>query len=493
MDQARPQPHQPHVAVGADEIAMKNGNEIVEAEKQVERGGHREAKRKLAKAEPSVGETGEVPVPATRSSGNPAASGRGKRKATGKQVPTPKAVPRLEAENLSSVRQKGESAVKLVEPAGQGEHHDVPGYILRAQEAARSAHLRYVSDHDPGITRHRDGEHFAFTYPNGKPVTDETEIARIRKLAIPPAYTDVWICPQANGHIQATGRDARGRKQYRYHPRWREVRDEDKYGKMLVFGRVLPKIRARVEHDLKLPGLPREKVLATIVRLMETTLIRVGNTEYARENQSFGLTTLRDQHVKKARSGLVLDFFAKHHIHRRVEIHEKRLMKIIEKCRDIPGFELFQYVDEHGHHHPVDSSDVNHYLHDITGEEITAKDFRTWAATTLAAIALQEFEAFDNAAHAKKNVLRAIEKVSGELGNTPAICRKCYIHPAVFDAYLDGSLLQGLKDRVDEQLRDVHGLTGEEAAVLAFLHERLAHPPVVTTQPPTAPKRKKAA
>ncbi len=347
--------------------------------------------------------------------------------------------------------------------------------LLDPEAAAKAAHLHYVHDTKPGITR-RPAEAGGWDYfmPDGTRIADERTIQRIRKLAIPPAYTDVWICRDPNGHLQAVGRDARGRKQYRYHPRWREIRDEAKYGKMLVFGRKLPEIRARVEHDLARPGLPREKVLAALVRLLERTLARIGNEEYARTNNSFGLTTLRERHAKVHGNVVELDFRAKHGIQRHIELKDRKLASIIKRLQDMPGQELFHYIDQDGASHTVGSDDVNAYLHEITGEDITAKDFRTWAATNLAALALREFESFDSEAKAKKNVLRAVEAVSGLLGNTPSICRKCYIHPAIFDGYLDGSLLEGLKARADAVLdHEETGLTAEEIAVTAFLDKRL--------------------
>ena len=346
---------------------------------------------------------------------------------------------------------------------------------LAPQEAARVAHLRYVSDAKPGISRRPAKAGWDYFAPDGARITDEETIARIRKLAIPPAYRDVWICPNPNGHIQAVGRDARGRKQYRYHARWREVRDEGKYARMLVFGRELPKIRARVEHDLGLPGLKREKVLAAIVRLLERTLVRIGNEEYAKTNKSFGLTTLRRRHVKVQGQGMVFDFRAKHGIQWHVELKDRRLSKIMGRLTDLPGQDLFKYLDDDGNTHGVASDDVNAYLREITGEDITAKDFRTWAATNLAALALAELEHFDTKAKARKNVLRAVESVAKMLGNTPSICRKCYIHPAIFDAYLDGSLLEGIKARAEDALKHKSGgLTAEEIAVTAFLDRRLA-------------------
>ena len=352
---------------------------------------------------------------------------------------------------------------------------DAPN-LLDPEAAAKAAHLHYVHDTRPGITRKPAAEGgWDYIMPDGTHITDEKTIQRIRKLAIPPAYTDVWICRDPNGHLQAVGRDARGRKQYRYHPRWREIRDEAKYGKMLVFGRKLPDIRARVEHDLAKPGLPREKVLAALVRLLERTLARIGNEEYARTNNSFGLTTLRERHATVHGNVVELDFRAKHGIQRHIELKDRKLASIIKRLQDMPGQELFHYIDHDGNSHTVGSNDVNHYLHEITGEEITAKDFRTWAATNLAALALREFEVFDTEAKAKKNVLRAVEAVSGLLGNTPSICRKCYIHPAIFDGYLDGSLLEGLKARAGEVLdHKAGGLTAEEIAVTAFLDKRLS-------------------
>lgn len=343
------------------------------------------------------------------------------------------------------------------------------------QEAARAAHLHYVSDKKPGIAREATEDGFRYRHPDGSLVEDERTLTRIRKLAIPPAYREVWICRDPNGHLQAVGRDARRRKQYRYHPRWREIRDEAKYSKMLVFGRVLPRIRARVRQDLARHDLPREKVLAAIVALLEKTVMRVGNEEYARENRSFGLTTLRNRHVRVAGKHLAFDFRGKHGIKHHIDLDDPRLARIVARCQHLPGQDLFQYIGETGEAHGVTSDDVNAYLHEISGEEITAKDFRTWAATNLAALALAAFETFDSQAKAKKNVVAAVETVAKTLGNTPAICRKCYIHPAVFEGYLDGSLVDGLRARADEVLADGgEGLTAEEIAVTAFLARRLA-------------------
>ena len=340
--------------------------------------------------------------------------------------------------------------------------------------AARAARLRYVSDKRPGIRRTREGDEFVFHDADGSLITDERTLDRIRKLAIPPAYTDVWICRDPRGHLQAVGRDARGRKQYRYHARWREVRDEAKYGKMLTFGRVLPTIRAQVRQDLALHGLPKRKVLAAIVALLEKTMMRVGNEEYAKQNKSFGLTTLQTRHAKVKGGRVLLDFRGKHGIEHHIDLQDRKLAQVVGRCHDLPGKDLFQFLDEHDVSHHVTSDDVNQYLHEVSGEEVTAKDFRTWAATNLAAVALRERAAFDTPAAAKHNVVEAVEHVAKHLGNTPAICRKCYIHPAIFEGYLDGSLLEGLKLRADEVLGgDTGGLTPDELAITAYLSHRL--------------------
>jgi DNA topoisomerase-1 len=350
----------------------------------------------------------------------------------------------------------------------------VPEITLNPLAAAKLAKLRHVSDDMPGITRQKARHGFDYRLPNGEFVREVDTLQRIRSLAIPPAWTAVWICPYANGHLQAVGRDKRGRKQYRYHPRWREVRDESKYGKMLIFSQVLPVVRERVEADLKRRGLPRERVLAAVVRLMEVTLFRIGNNEYAKANKSFGLTTLRDRHVEIDGSRIHLSFRGKAGIRHETDINDRRLARIIKACRDLPGYELFQYLDEEGHRHAIDSADVNEYLREISGEEITAKDFRTWAGTNLAALALQEFELFDTDAKRKRAIVRAVEKVAKHLGNTPAICRRCYIHPAVLDGYLDGTLLTTLKEQTRAYLaKNIVGMSAEEAAVAAFLGLRL--------------------
>ena len=345
---------------------------------------------------------------------------------------------------------------------------------LDPEVAAKLAQLRYVDDASPGITRHKARNGLDYHLPDGALVRDIQILKRIRSLAIPPAWTNVWICLHSNGHLQATGRDARGRKQYRYHPRWREVRDEAKYTKLLIFTRVLPQLRARVEEDLKRPGLQRERVLAAIVRLMELTFFRVGNSEYAKSNKSFGLTTLRDRHVAIEGSRIHISFRGKSGKHHETDINDRRLARIVKDCRDLPGYELFQYLDDDGERHTVGSAEVNEYLREITGEEITAKDFRTWAGTQLAAEALREFEAFDGEAERKRAVVRAVEKVAKHLGNTPTICRRCYIHPAVLDGYLDGTMLGALAENTRKYLAEnVDGMSAEEAAVTAFLRLRL--------------------
>jgi DNA topoisomerase-1 len=342
-------------------------------------------------------------------------------------------------------------------------------------ESARAAGLRYVSDAKPGIRRKRAGKNFSYVGPDGKAVRDRETLGRIKSLAIPPAWQEVWICPQPNGHLQATGRDAKGRKQYRYHPRWREIRDDNKYSRMIAFGRALPAIRERAKADMARPGMPREKVLATVVQLLETTLIRIGNEEYARSNQSFGLTTMRDKHVAVEGAKLHFAFRGKSGIKHRIDINDRRLAAIVKRSRDLPGYELFQYLDDNGQHQTIDSADVNEYLRSIAGEDFSAKDFRTWAGTVLAALTLREFEAFDNQTQAKKNIVQAIERVAERLGNTPSVCRKCYVHPAVLDAYLDGSMLDTVKQLAEQELAgDLTKLPPEEAAVLALLQQRLA-------------------
>jgi DNA topoisomerase I len=341
--------------------------------------------------------------------------------------------------------------------------------------ALRAAGLTYATDDRPALARKRTGKTFRYTDPAGRPIRDPDTLSRIKSLVIPPAWEDVWICPWPLGHIQATGRDARGRKQYRYHPRWREVRDAAKYDRLMAFGRTLSRLRTRTNRDLALPGLPRRKVLAAVVQLLERSLIRVGNDEYAKNNHSFGLTTMRDKHVAFAGAKIEFQFTGKSGVHHEIDIHDRRLAKIVRRCQELPGQELFQYLDENGKVQDVDSADVNEYLKRAMGVDFTAKDFRTWAGTVLAAMALQEFEAFDSKAQAKKNIVRAIERVAERLGNTPTVCRKCYIHPAVLDSYLDGTMIEVLRQRADQEMeKSVGKLKPEEAAVLALLQNRLA-------------------
>jgi DNA topoisomerase-1 len=336
--------------------------------------------------------------------------------------------------------------------------------------SARAAGLRYVNDVcTPGIRRLGSPGRFRYVTAAGRPLRDAGALQRIRALAIPPAWTDVWICPDGDGHLQATGRDARGRKQYRYHPRWRVVRDEVKYGRLLAFAAQLPAIRARVQSDISRPGLPREKVLATIVQLLEKTLIRVGNEEYARENGSIGLTTMRDGHAKVNGTSVRFEFRGKSGIEHAIDLHDRRLARIVKACRELPGYELFQYVDEQGARQMVDSADVNRYLREVSGDDFTAKDFRTWAGTVLAAMALASAGRFESAAEAKRNVVKAVETVARRLGNTKAVSRKCYIHPAVLDAYMDGATIGAARRRAASG----RPLAAEEAAVVALIDARL--------------------
>lgn len=349
--------------------------------------------------------------------------------------------------------------------------------------SAREAGLHYVSDEKPGIRRVARGKGFVYIGPKEDVIRDEEQLSRIRKLAIPPAWTDVWICPNPNGHLQATGRDDRGRKQYRYHANWNAVRGETKFSRMMAFGRALPQIRRRVARDLALPGLPRNKVLATVVRLLETTLIRVGNDEYARQNQSFGLTTMLDKHAKIRGNKVTFEFRGKRGIHHRIDVSDPQLARLVKKCQDLPGQEIFAYIDEQGNVQDITSQDVNSYLREIADQDFTAKDFRTWAGTVLAAVALKEFEEYTTAKEAKKNIVRAVEAVAGMLGNTPAICRRCYVHPTILDSYLEGSTIATLAQESTRVLKeDLHQLKPEEAAVMMLLQDRLdAAPKRATT------------
>jgi DNA topoisomerase I len=340
--------------------------------------------------------------------------------------------------------------------------------------AARSAGLRYVNDHEPGLRRIRAGKAFRFEHPDGSAVRDEKTLWRIKRLAIPPAWTEVWICPRDDGHLQATGRDARGRKQYRYHADWRAVRDETKYERTIAFGQALPRIRRQVARDLRRPGLGREKVLAAMVRLLETTLVRVGNEEYAKANGSIGLSTMRDRHVKIDGGTMHFSFKGKSGKFHRVNLHDPRLARIVRRAQDVPGQELFQYLDENGDPQKIGSEDVNEYLRHVAGAEFSAKDFRTWAGTVLAALALAQFAPVATKTQAKKNLVAAIEHVAQRLGNTPAVCRQCYIHPAILSSYLSGTTVEALGAKAADALADPgRALTPAEKAVLTFLRLQL--------------------
>jgi DNA topoisomerase-1 len=337
-------------------------------------------------------------------------------------------------------------------------------------DSAAAAGLRYVTDAAPGFLRRRAGRGFVFVDLDGKLIRDQDRLGRIRALAIPPAWTDVWICARPDGHLQATGRDSKRRKQYRYHVRWRHVRDETKYSRLILFGESLPTIRKRIEHDLALPGLPRERVLGAVVQLLERALIRIGNEEYARSNGSFGLTTLRNRHVSIEGSTLRFEFKGKAGKKHSVGVSDWRLAKLVKRCQDLPGYELFQYEDEDGEYQSVGSADVNDYLREISGTGFSAKDFRTWAGTVLAAIALKKLGQANSERHARKNIATAVNSAAELLGNTPAVCRKCYIHPDLLDAYLDGSMEVGSLAGVS---RKSSRLTSEEAAVLTLLKRRV--------------------
>jgi DNA topoisomerase I len=350
--------------------------------------------------------------------------------------------------------------------------------MVDPKDAAESAGLRYVTDKQPGIRRKKAGSGFTYSRVDGARLTDREALNRIKRLAIPPAWTDVWICPFGNGHIQATGRDAKGRKQYRYHTRFREVRESTKYEHLVEFADELPSIRRKVLEHMGLRGLPREKVVATVVHLLEATLIRVGNDDYAKQNGSYGLATLKNRHVEVDGNEVRFRFTGKSGKQWSLRVRDRRVAKIIRACQDLPGQELIEYVDDEGVCRDVTSADVNNYLSELTGKDITAKDFRTWAGTVLAATALSQLETFDTTAQAKRNLRSAIEKVSSRLGNTPTICRKCYVHPEILNSYMDGNLVLEIRSRAEKELRNnLEGLKPEEAAVLAMLKARLAKEP----------------
>lgn len=347
--------------------------------------------------------------------------------------------------------------------------------VSQSEAHAEEAGLRFVSDQDKGLTRSKPRKLWRYSKPDGTIVKDNKTLDRIRLLAIPPAWTDVWISPFGNGHIQATGRDAKGRKQYIYHTDWTAARDQVKYHRLLKFAKNLPRIRRAVRRDIDKRGLGREKVLATVVQLLETTLIRVGNQEYARNNQSFGLSTLQDKHVSFSGSDVRFKFRGKTGKEWRLKISDRRVARVVKSCQDLPGQHLFQYEDEAGDIRQVTSSDVNDYLRKVAKADVTAKDFRTWAGTVLAAMALKEFDAVDSDAAAKRNVKAAIVAVATRLGNTPTICRKCYVHPEVLECYLEGNLLKTLRQKVKRELKSsLSALPAAEAATLALLHARLS-------------------
>lgn len=339
-------------------------------------------------------------------------------------------------------------------------------------EAARAAHLRYVDDSRPGLRRLRRGKSFRYVDADGKALKDPEHLERIRRLVIPPAWTDVWICPHPLGHIQATGRDARGRKQYRYHAKWREVRDETKYERMIAFAEALPRIRAGVEQALSKPGLSREKILSTVVRLLEVTLIRVGNEEYARQNGSFGLTTLRNDHVDVHGADVSFHFRGKSGVEHSITLHDRRIARILQRCVGLPGEELFQYVGEDGSLYSIESFDVNAHIRELAGADFSAKDFRTWSGTVLAAYALRELSPGESATATKKNIAAAIKRVASRLGNTPAVCRKCYVHPSIFEAYTAGQLAALVEHTAGVPL-PADSLRPEETSVLKLLRGEL--------------------
>jgi len=338
--------------------------------------------------------------------------------------------------------------------------------------AAKEAGLHYVHDDAPGYTRRRGGHQFKYFDTEGKPIRDQQRLLRIKRLAIPPAWSDVWICPSPSGHIQVTGRDARRRKQYRYHDRWRESRDETKFGRLAAFAEALPRIRRRLAKDIKLAGLPREKVLATVVQLLERTFIRIGNEEYARNNKSFGLSTIRGRHVTVRGAQLRFRFRGKSGRQHEVDVTDRRIAKIVSKCQDLPGQKLFQYIADDGEVRDIASEDVNDYLREIASGNFTAKDFRTWGATVLMAIALSVQGKFTSRKQAMANVRSAICAVAEFLRNTPAICRKCYVHPAVIEGYLNRTPIAGLTSaRKSTGLWD---LRAAEKALLKFLRTPLS-------------------
>lgn len=356
----------------------------------------------------------------------------------------------------------------------RGKKHAVRREPDPAVEAAHDASLRYSSDDQEGISRRRSGTGFRYLQSSGRSLRNREDLARIRALVIPPAWKDVWICPWHNGHLQATGHDERGRKQYRYHERWRKHRDEDKYARMLLFAATLPRIRRRVAHDLALHGLTRNRILATIVRLLEMSLIRVGNEEYAQDNDSFGLTTLHDRHASIHGKKIQFEFRGKSGVSHSIEVSDRRLAKLVKRCRDLPGYELFQYLDDDGERHSIGSADVNDYLRDISGQEFTAKDFRTWNGTLLAVAALARQATPPAKASVGRVIAAAVKEVAESLGNTPSVCRKCYIHPAVIEAFEDGSLLPMLRPKSARKSKaNRSGIRQDESRLIHLLQTAL--------------------
>ncbi|EPJ84781.1 DNA topoisomerase [Pseudomonas sp. CFII64] len=322
--------------------------------------------------------------------------------------------------------------------------------------------LHYVEDTQAGLSRKILRGKFVYFDAQGQRIKDQAEIKRINALVIPPAYTDVWICADPQGHLQATGRDARGRKQYRYHPRWREVRDQNKYSRMVQFGLALPKVRKKIEAQLAQPGIGRDKVMATVISLLDATLIRIGNSQYARDNRSYGLTTLRNKHVAVRGNSILFEFRGKSGVEHKISVTDRRLARVIKRCMELPGQNLFQYLDDNGERHTVSSSDINAYLQSLTGADFTAKDYRTWAGSALALATLRKLD-WEPEGDAKKHIVDMVKAVSRQLGNTPAICRKCYIHPAVMEGFLQGELAKLPRSRQRK------GLRAEEVALACFL------------------------
>jgi DNA topoisomerase-1 len=366
-------------------------------------------------------------------------------------------------------------------------------------ESAKAVGLRYVSDTIPGIRRHRSGEEFVYVGVDGHPIADPEELARFKALIIPPAWTDVWICPLPDGHLQATGRDAKGRKQYRYHADWRKIRSQTKFDRMVRFAQALPVIREQTDRHLRMLGLSREKVLATVVQLLEKTLIRVGNEEYAQTNESFGLTTLRDDHIEVTSTKIVFHFRGKSGVEHEIELGDRRLARIVKSCRDVPGQELFQYIDENGERQTIDSKDVNDYIQEITQENFTAKDFRTWMGTVHALQELHTIGLFTSQTQAKKNVTEAVKNTAKRLGNRPATCRKYYIHPNILDAYLEEKLfdltqsLLELEEAIEAVEAAKYQLRQEERAVLAVLETYTAALQEAAAAKPTKRKTKQTS